>query len=1528
MYGRACRVVRVIAIFAAALAAGLPLAKAQLEQSTAPAASNQSSSPPHSAEAERFLAARGWKRGQRIPPRSLALRNRTLAQRQSEATSFSSSTAGGTWSALGPTAVSTSDFGLVTGRVTSIVIDPSDTSGNTIYVGTTGGGVWKSTAADASSTTSISFSPLTDSLSALGGAIDSSISIGAVTVQPGGTGVILAGTGDPNDVLDSYYGAGILRSTDGGNSWSLIRYTSDVASNLSTRNYSFEGEGFAGFAWSTTNSALVVAAVSQAYEGTLVDAQVAAASYEGLYYSADSGATWHLATITDGSSTNVQGPTYPFDKPDGNAATAVVWNPVWNLFLAAVRYHGYYASPDGVTWTRLPNQPGSYLTTTLCPNRAGRTGSTACPIFRGALAVNPTTGAVFAWTVDRNNQDQGLWQGQCGAMTNGVCDATSITFATQWSTSPLETNTTLGAATIADGGYNLTLAAVPSGSDTLLFAGAHDLWKCGPLSAKGCTWRNTTNSTVGFCSGVGEFQHALAWNASNPDLIFIGNDSGLWRSIDAIDESGSVCSATDANHFQNLNSALGSLAEVVSLSPVLSSPYVAMAGLGVNGTAATSKSASGVTTDWPQIITGYGGPVAIDPKNTNNWYVNDQAGVGIYLCSSSSDCTAAAFGASPAVTNADVSYDGNDMGVPAPFLVDPLDDSQLLIGTCRVWRGPVSGTWSTSKAISPILDSKASTYPCDGNGLIRSLAALKLSSTTEIVYAGLYGEAGNLYATGSSGGLAPGHVYSATYNSSTGTASTWSDLTEGNVTGDSRSLNYYSLDISSIVIDSHDSTGSTVYVTVEGIENLVEMVQTVYRSTDGGTTWDNISSNLPETPVSALAVDPQNANVVYVATDVGVYYTTEVANCATANADCWAVFGSGLPEAPVVALSAAPSGASKQVLVAATYGRGIWQTALYTANTLLTSATVNPLSLTFSNQTVNTTSSAQTLTVTNTGSLALTPSSIAITGDFNETDTCQGQTIAPGSTCNIYVTFTPLTAGAQSGVLTLYANIYGGQLTVDLNGTGTGSTSTFTLSPGSLSFGDVEVGATSAGQQVTAANSSTAAAVTLTSISITAPFIIVSGSNSCGGAGSTIAVNSDCSLQIEFAPTAAGSFTGQLIFVDSMGTQTVTLTGNGETAPTDTLSTTSLTFPDTAVGQLSIAQTVTITNSGEMPLTGIAISVSSEFEQSNTCGAQLAAGATCTISVLFAPTQLGAISGTLTITDALQTQTVSLNGTGTASGKLNVNPTALNFYSTAVGTASPAQTVTVTNETSSTIATPIFAIAAPFSISATTCTSSLAANGACTVSIVYTPTSSSTASGTLTVSSTSVSGSAVARLTGNVFDFTVAFYGSGSKSVIPGQTANYTLVITPAGASATFVYACGTLPTGALCTFSPTSETLSSGVSGNVAVAISTTAASAQLQPFSFRRVMPLACVLLLVPLALCRRRKIFLLVLMGIWLVGGLSSCLKSGIKNNGSGGSGGGSGTPTGTYTIPITVTADDPTTGASTGISHSVTATMVVD
>ena len=135
-------------------------------------------------EAEHFLTLRGWTPGRRLPARARALRSRSqiaplLGFGQNPAGSANPAPVA-TWQPLGPTAVETANFGLVSGRVSSIALDPSDATGNRLYVGTTGGGVWFANNAGTPTTSAIAFAPLTDTVTALGGAAGASISIGAL----------------------------------------------------------------------------------------------------------------------------------------------------------------------------------------------------------------------------------------------------------------------------------------------------------------------------------------------------------------------------------------------------------------------------------------------------------------------------------------------------------------------------------------------------------------------------------------------------------------------------------------------------------------------------------------------------------------------------------------------------------------------------------------------------------------------------------------------------------------------------------------------------------------------------------------------------------------------------------------------------------------------------------------------------------------------------------------------------------------------------------------------------------------------------------------------------------------------------------------------------------------------------------------------------------------------------------------------------------------------------------------------------
>jgi hypothetical protein len=671
----------------------------------------------------RFLAERGFLRPNAPAPAEVYARARAAHQAMLRARPQDNVSLTAPWQPVGPAQVSTGAYGLVTGRVTSIAADPSDLTGNTVYVGTTGGGIWKSTNATATPAT-VTFVPLTDDLSAFTSTQYVSLSMGALTVQPGGTGVILAGTGDPNDATDSYYGVGILRSSDNGLTWTLNSYASDLMPG--TGNYfTFLGNAFSGFAWSTVNPNFVVSAVTNAPLAAEVNLP-SAGSVMGLYYSQDAGQTWQLATIEDSSSAVVQSDQVSLTRT-GNAATSVVWNPVRQCFYAAIRFHGYYESSDGITWTRLANQPGINLNDPVkCPTNAASPGSPACPIFRGAVAAQPATGDLFALTADINNLDQGLWQDQCNRIS-GACASPTVLFATRIADQPIDAGVT--DPTIPQADYNLYLAAVPAQQDTLLFAGTEDIYRCS--LANSCTWRNTTNALGCAASHVAPAQHAI--DATLPyitvgtsGLLYFGNDGGLWRTTDDVAQQNTPCSFDDPTHFQNLNSGIGSLAEVQSFSNDPANPQIVIAALGGLGTAATATG----STAWNQVLDGEGDATAIDPANPLNRYATSLFGVGINLCTEGSACDIAGFGVQPVIGPVQVSpgvdpnqSDATQQTIPAPWILDPQNTANLILGTCRVWRGAASGAgWSANSLLSAPLDGDGGPI-CSGNAEIRTLAA-------------------------------------------------------------------------------------------------------------------------------------------------------------------------------------------------------------------------------------------------------------------------------------------------------------------------------------------------------------------------------------------------------------------------------------------------------------------------------------------------------------------------------------------------------------------------------------------------------------------------------------------------------------------------------------------------------------------------------------------------------------------------------------------------------------------------------------
>jgi hypothetical protein len=1423
------------------------------------------------------------------------------------------------WQPIGPNQVASIAYGNVTGRVTSIAIDPADTTGNTVYLGTTGGGVWKSMNA-AGPPASVSFVPLTDTLPVFsanaGTSAIPSLSIGALSVQ---SGVLLAGTGDPNDASDSFYGSGLLRSADGGLTWALIQDSQDGVAG----NHSFRGVGFAGFAWSSATAGTVVAAVSQAAEGVLVNSPDATDSVMGLYYSTDAGVTWQMATIMDGSQI-VQTPLPSGRDLGGRAATAVVWNPVRQRFFAAIRYHGYYESSDGVTWTRLVHQPGTGLTMTACPTAPGTTGSASCPMFRGALAVQAATGDLFAVTVDSNNVDQGLWQDVC-ALSGTSCSNTTVSFGNQLPSSPLETGN--GSAVIPQADYNLALAATPAGpsgpsQDTVLYVGTLDLYRCS--LAAGCVLRNTTNATNGCAAPaqVAPAQHAIAALATG-SLIYLGNDGGLWRSTDGVNQQGAPCSAGDATHFQNLNGGLGSLAEVISFAQHPTDPGTLLVGLGANGTASTSTAPS--ATSWPQLSTGEGGTVAIDQSNPLLWYASTAAGVSLRQCSSGAACSAADFTGAPTIGPAQTAND--DSLIDAPWLLDPALSSDILIGTCRLWRGPAAdGTsWSSSNAISKLLGGPQNASCSSTNPVVRSVAAAGPASNaaatqdagSEALYAGM---AGSLDGGGNLGG----HLFSITTANTAGNTTAWSDLAASPVTN-GLSFNPGGFDLSSLAADPHDPTGRTIYATVMGFTGNGITAAHLYRSTDAGALWTNVSSNLPDAPANSVVVDPNDANTLYIAMDTGVYVTTQITTCATAN--CWSIYGTSLPNAPVVELAAAsamPTGDGRTgELRAATYGRGLWQIPLLTASTAVQpSIGLNPNALTYSTQPVATASAPQTITVTNTGNAPLAVSSVAITGDFSETDTCTGTAIAVNLTCTIQVRFLPTATGNRSGLLTVYGNISGGQATATLSGVGSPAAA-IVLNPISVVFPSTSISATSPTQNITISNTSANPVALQTPVVVGTDFKI--SANTCGA---SLGPSVGCTVAIAFSPTASGARSGTFSITDDAGTQTASLSGIGTSPATDALSPLALSFAAQQITTASGAQQISLTNSGDVPLTLISAQITiGDFSVVNACGNSLNAHSSCSINVSFEPKNVGMISGQLAVSDQYRTQTVALTGIGVAPPGVSLSPfSTVTFPATGVGVTSAAQTVTLTNNGGVPLLVQSIAIAGDFVIvpGTNSCGNTVAVSTACTMQVAFVPTVGGPRAGTLTVTDNAANSPQTLSLVGSGIDFTLDPNGGTSLTIASGQNAVYPLLLgSAANVSGTVSFTCTGAPANSTCNVTPSSVTLGNATTVSVTVLTGVSSTARTSLPSMNRPTMFwLATLLPLSFVALSRERRGWLarVVLLGCLVaVTGCGAGRTIPVENGSNPNPPSSPITPAGTYTIVASA--------SSGGLTRAVNLTLIV-
>ncbi len=710
-----------------------------------------------------------------------------------------------TFTALGPQPLNPG-ASAAAGRVNAIVVDPVDPT--IAYFGSDGGGVWKTTNCCSAATTWTVKTDLPEI---------ANIAIGDLAIDPGNRNTIYAGTGDLRFGSFSFGAAGLLKSTDRGETWTVLGM--DVFNPFYGPS---AGLGFPQY---------------QAIGKVVVDPNesrnVIVGTKTGLFVSNDAGQSWAGPCLTNPHTTQRQDTT------------------------------GLLAIDAGATTTLIAAIGARGMPTPVQPNldQNGANG-----VYRATL---PLSGCPTGWALLNNNWPVGTGNGTAGATSNGRIEIALAPSNTQvlyaqisdtnlsngivgvWRSQNQGTTWTQVGTDNAYAGqegtqlwYNAGLTVHPTNPDIVL-SGTLNLFR----SQNG----GATFSRIGG-TNMHVDHHARAYAGNDSNELLVGNDGGMWLSTNA---------AAASPTFVPLNNTINT---IEFYSGDITANFATATVRGASGGAQDNGSNTvqwfgGVQpgpSAWETRNGGDGIYTRIEPVLGRRWYYSSQNGALVVALAGPGGATQDA--SAPALWGGDrlsfvmpiELYRYGALDAPGSGCTTAIGCSHMLGGTSRVWEtifgGAPANSWYPN---SPDLTKGT----LEARSFINQLA----HSVTDprIAIAGT--NDGNVwYGFGLGGGAA--------------NTATWVNVTAGNTLLPNRPI----MDVATDPLDPRIG-----YAPVGGFnQNTPAQPGHVFQVACTGDcasfVWSDKTGNLPNIPANSIVANPLDRAQVFAGTDWGLYYTNNI----------------------------------------------------------------------------------------------------------------------------------------------------------------------------------------------------------------------------------------------------------------------------------------------------------------------------------------------------------------------------------------------------------------------------------------------------------------------------------------------------------------------------------------------------------------------------------------------------------------------------------------------------------------------------